>query len=280
MSWRPSRRSPDSAETPEGVAASPRFDRLEVDLRAGEVSVTGDGETRSWRLDTPEAFDAVSTAWVRAGWDVKYVYSFTWLGRPVIQLPDDLLRIQEVIWRLQPDLIVETGVAHGGALVFYASLCALLGRGRVVGVDIEIRPHNRSALEAHPLRGLFDLIEGSSTDERVVEEVRDLARDAEVVMVLLDSDHSKAHVRAELEAYGPIVTVGSYIVVMDGIMRELAGAPRSDPTWGWNNPLAAVEAFLADHPEFADEEPEWPFNEGVVQSRVTYWPRAFLRRMR
>src|SRR5919197_4658487 len=153
--------------------------------------VADGGAPRELAFDDPEAFDIVSRAWLRLGWDVKYVYSFTWLGRPIIQLPEDMLRIQEVIYRLKPDVIVETGVAHGGSLVFYASLCKAMGKGRVIGIDIEIRPHNRLAIEKHELGGYIELFEGSSIDPDVVDRVRRSVSDAQTVIVVLDSDHTK-----------------------------------------------------------------------------------------
>lgn len=252
---------------------------LTIDEVAGVVIAAGpEGETVH-RLDSPEAFRLVSKAWIRCGWDTKYVYSFSWMGRPVIQLPEDMVRIQEVIYRVKPDVVVETGVAHGGSLIFYASLFEAMGRGRVVGIDIEIRPHNRRAIEAHEMKPRITLIEGSSVAPEVVGEVRGLIAPGETVLVLLDSNHTKAHVLAELEAYAPLVTPGSYIVATDGIMKEVVGAPRTAPDWSWNNPLDAAAEFAARHPEFVLEEPAFPFNEGVVTERVTYWPRGFLRRL-
>jgi cephalosporin hydroxylase len=254
---------------------------VSVDLEASTVTVTRrDGDVQTLPLGSAEGFDAVSRAWIRAGWDAKYVYSFTWLGRPLIQLPEDMLRLQEVIYDVAPDVVVETGVAHGGALVFYASLLHAMGRGRVIGVDVEIRPHNRDALERHRLSPLMTLIEGDSTDLAIVQRVRDEIVPGERVLVVLDSNHTKEHVLAELEAYSGFVTTGSYIVAMDGIMESLAGAPRSGDDWDWNNPKAATEEFVELHPEFAIVEPEFAFNEGAVSRRVTYWPSAFLERLR
>ena len=143
-------------------------------------------EDREFDLSDPEAFDLISRAWLRSGWDVKYVYGFSWLGRPVIQLPEDMLRIQEVIYDIKPDVIVETGVAHGGSLIFYASLCTAIGKGRVIGVDIEIRPHNRSAIEEHRLSPMITLVEGSSIDNQTVNSVREQIGASETVLVLLD----------------------------------------------------------------------------------------------
>lgn len=252
---------------------------LTIDERRGEVVVQqGDGVRRTLRMDTPEAFEAVSSAWLRCGWDVKYVYSFTWLGRPLIQLPEDVVRMQELVWRVQPDVIVETGVAHGGSLVFYASLFAALGKGRVIGVDIDIRAPNRAAIEAHVLAPRIALIEGSSVAPATLEAVRAAIRPGERVLVVLDSDHTRAHVAAELAAYAPLVTPGSYLVACDGIMADFAAAPRGDPQWSWDNPVSAIEDFLAHSTEFVADEPAFAFNEGGVRSRVTYWPRSFLRR--
>jgi cephalosporin hydroxylase len=229
-------------------------------------------------IGSPEAFRIISQAWLRSGWDAKYVYSFTWLGRPIIQLPEDLMRIQELIFTLQPDLIVETGVAHGGSLIFYASLCQAMAKGRVVGVDREIRPQNRKAIETHDLFSRITLIEGDSVNPKTIAKVREYVPPRGCVLILLDSLHSKDHVRAELEAYSPFVTRGSYIVAMDGIMGQLAGAPRTHPDWTWNNPKQAALEFAAEHSDFAIVEPGFPFNEGAITERVTYWPGAFLRR--
>lgn len=251
---------------------------ITIDPDKDEVTVDTPEGVRTYGLSSPEAFAAISKVWLRAGWDAKYVYSFTWHGRPIIQLPDDVMRIQEVVFSVAPDVIVETGVAHGGSLVFYAGLCKIMGKGRVVGVDVEIRPHNRTAIEAHPLASYVSLIEGSSIDPQVVDQVRGHIADGESVLVTLDSNHTKDHVLAELRAYGPMVTSGSYIVAMDGIMGDLVGAPRTGADWGWNNPREAALEFARETDDFVIEEPPKPFNEGLVEERVTYWPDGFLRR--
>lgn len=252
---------------------------MKIDFDKAIVEVAGpDGQVRQLPFASAEAFREVSKAWLRVGWDTKYVYGFTWLGRPIIQLPDDMIRLQEVIYRLRPDVIVETGIAHGGSLIYSASLCQMIGKGRVIGVDIEIRPHNRQAIEAHPLSSYITMFEGSSTATETVLKVREQIRPGESVIVLLDSCHTRDHVLAELEAYGPMITKGSYIVAMDGIMQDVVGAPRTSPDWTTNNPQFAVKDFLAKHPEFALEEPPFAFNEGLVTDRVTYWPNAFLTR--
>jgi cephalosporin hydroxylase len=251
-----------------------------LDEQAGTVTVrTEHGETVH-AMASAAGLAAASAAWLRAGWDAKHVYSFSWLGRPIIQLPEDMIRLQEVIWALQPDVILETGVAHGGSLIFYASLCRAIGRGRVIGVDIEIRPPNRAAIEAHPLAGLITLIEGNSVAPEQVERVAALIAPGETVLVLLDSNHSKDHVLAELRAYGPLVSPGSWIVACDGIMAAVAGGPRTRPDRSWNNPLSAVEAFLAERDDFALDIPAFPFNESVIERPVSYWPNGWLRRRR
>lgn len=252
--------------------------RLTIDCARRVVEVESDGMARSLPFDSQEAFAAVSDAWLQVGWDAKHVYTFTWLGRPIIQLPEDMFRVQEVVSSLQPDVIVETGVAHGGSLIFYASLAKALGRGRVIGVDIDIRPHNRAAIESHPLFDFITLIEGSSTAPAVVDQVGRLISPDDTVMVMLDSGHSKDHVLGELEAYSPFVTVGSYIVAADGIMQDLVGAPRSNDDWAWNNPRSAAAEFLSRHGDFTMATPEFLFNESVLQRPVTYWPEGWLRR--
>lgn len=251
---------------------------IKVDIEQGVVSVEEAGVTSTHRLDTPEAFKIISDVWLRAGWDNKHVYTFTWLGRPLIQLPEDMFRLQELIHSLRPDVIIETGVAHGGSLVFYASLCKAMDCGRVIGVDIEIRPHNRAAIESHFLSSLITLVEGSSIDPSVVERVGSQIAPGERVIVLLDSCHTKEHVLAELSAYARLVSPGSYIVAMDGIMEKVVGGPRTQPDWSWNNPRQAALEFVRDNPEFAIEEPEFVFNESNISERVTYWPSAFIKR--
>jgi len=252
--------------------------RLVIDTDTQRLEIEDGGERREMALYTPEAFAALSRHWVRVGWSQKYSYGFTWLSRPVIQLPEDLIRTQEAIWSTAPDVIVETGVAHGGSLIFYASLCELMGKGHVIGVDIEIRPHNRAAIEAHPLASRISLIEGSSIDPSTVGRVSAAIPPGSKVLVLLDSNHTKSHVRAELEAYAPLVTPGSYIVATDGIMCDLHDVPGGKDDWVWDHATAAAAEFAAAHPEFALEYPPRPFREGAIEEPVTYWPEGWLRR--
>lgn len=256
------------------------INKITIDTDNDVVIVHEDGGDRQLAMDTPEAFSAVSKAWLRCGWDTKYVYGFSWMGRPIIQLPEDMIRIQELIYTLKPDVVVETGVAHGGSLIYYASLFRAIGKGRTIGVDIEIRPHNRAAIESHELFDYITLIEGSSTDPDIVGQVRDQIAPGETVLVILDSNHLKDHVSAELEAYSPLVTPGSYVVACDGIMGLVAGGPRTEPDWTWDNPEEAAREFVKKNPDFVIEEPAFPFNEGAITERVTYWPSAYIKRVR
>jgi cephalosporin hydroxylase len=181
----------------------------------------------------------------------RYTYNFNWFGRPIIQLPEDILTMQEIILRVKPDLIIETGVAHGGSLVFSASMLELLGEGEVVGVEIEIRPHNREAIEKHPLSKRIKLIEGSSVDESIVERVRAEARGKRRVMVFLDSNHTHEHVLRELEFYSPLVTKDSYLVVFDTGIEDMPEGTYPERPWGkGNNPKTAVWEFLKRNDRF------------------------------
>jgi cephalosporin hydroxylase len=187
----------------------------------------------------------------------RYSYNFSWLGRPIIQFPDDIVAMQEIIWRVKPDLIVETGIAHGGSLILWASLLHLLGGdGQVVGIDVEIRPANRSEIEGHPLSSRITMIEGSSVDAAVVERVHDLARARQRALVVLDSNHTHDHVARELELYSPFVRRGSYLIVMDTVVEEMPADFYPDRPWGpGNNPKTAVEAFLKSNNRFeVDQE--------------------------
>jgi cephalosporin hydroxylase len=250
---------------------------ITIDQDAGTITV--DGTTLP--MASPEAFRILSDAWMDAALRVKHLYTFTWMGRPVIQYADDLLRLQEIVYRVQPDVIVETGVAHGGSLIFHASLCKVLGRGRVIGIDVEIRPHNRAAIEAHALAPFITLFEGSSIDPAVVSSVKAAITPGETVLVVLDSNHTKAHVRAELDAYAALVTNGSYIVAMDGhVMEAAARAPRAEADWATNNPNAAVREFVGEHPDFTMETSSFLFNESTLTEAMSGFYGGVLKRIR
>jgi cephalosporin hydroxylase len=251
---------------------------LTIDDAAGMLSVEEGGRISRHPLYSREAFELLSHQWLRLGWNQKYTYTFSWLGRPIIQLPEDLIRVQEVIYRLKPDVIVETGVAHGGTLVFYATLCKAMGRGRVIGIDIDIRAHNRTAIENHELASYITLVSGDSIAADTVAQVHSLVGAGEQALVILDSCHNKAHVAAELDAYSDLVKAGSYIVATDGFMQFLSNVPRGSESWNWDHPSAAAAEFAAAHPEFVLDQPPWPFNESELSENVTHWPGAWLRR--
>jgi len=211
--------------------------------------IRDNGENRPL-LEIARAFTAASTV-------PKYSYNFSWLGRPIIQYPQDIVAMQELIWTVQPDLIVETGIAHGGSLIFYASLLELnaaCGGPRdaaVLGIDIDIRAHNRQAIEAHPLFKRISMIQGSSVAPEIMEQVRAAARGKQRVLVCLDSNHTHDHVLAELQAYAPLTSVGSYCVVFDTLIDDLPADRYPDRPWGpGDNPKTAVREYLRSHPEF------------------------------
>ena len=231
---------------------------------------TSEGE-REIDIYSPEGFDVVANLWTRANWQRKLSYEVTWLGISIIQLPEDILMVQELIWKNRPDVIVESGVAHGGALILYASLLELLGRGRVIGVDIEIRKYNRLAIESHPSSRRIALIEGSSTDKATFEAVRTRIQPSESVMVMLDSNHTRDHVRAELELYAPLIGPGGYMVVFDEVMPMVADAPNGKPSWDLDNPLEAVRDFLTAHPDFE-------VDRSYERLATSYCRNGFLRR--
>jgi cephalosporin hydroxylase len=254
--------------------------KVTIDTETAALITHGAEGDRSLPLYSRDSFEVLSNLWVKVGWNQKYVYTFSWMGRPIIQLPEDMIRMQEVIWQVRPTVIIETGVAHGGSLIYYASLLRLLGdKGRVVGVDIEIKPHNRAAIEAHEMAPLITLIEGDSTADAVLAEVAKHVSSDDTVLVVLDSDHSKTHVLRELEAYNRFVTPGSYIVATDGVMMWLSDVPRGRTEWRDDNPEAAAREFVGLNDGFVLEQPEWPFNESELGTNVTHWPGAWLRRV-
>jgi cephalosporin hydroxylase len=206
----------------------------------------------------------------------KYSYNFRWMGRPIIQYPQDIVALQEIIWQVQPDCIIETGIAHGGSIIFFASMLELLGNnGVVIALDIDIRKHNRTEIERHPMSKRITMIEGSSVDPTIARRVAMLASKQSRILVVLDSDHTHGHVLAELCLYAPLVSVGSYCVVFDGVIEDMAKGFYSDRNWGpGNNPKTAVNEFLKSNSQFViDRELE---NKLVV----TAAPSGYLRRIK
>lgn len=186
----------------------------------------------------------------------QYSYNFSWMGRPIIQYPQDMIAMQEIIWEIKPDYIIETGIAHGGSLIYYASLLELIGHGEVIGIDIDIREHNRKEIEAHPMMKRIKMLQGSSIDKKNVEEIKNLVGDNKKIIVCLDSNHTHEHVMNELELYSPFVSTGSYIVVFDTIVEDLPeGYFSQKRPWGIsNNPKTAVQQFLKENDNFVVDE--------------------------
>lgn len=206
--------------------------------------------------------------------DRKYSYNFTWLGRPIIQYPQDILAMQEIIWQVKPDLIIETGIAHGGSLILYASLLEIIGKGIVLGIDIDIRNHNRFEIEKHPMFRRIKMIQGSSISNDVVNQVADIVKENKVILVVLDSNHTHDHVLQELVLYSPFVSVNSYLVVFDTVIEDLPSDLFSDRPWRkGNNPKTAVWEFLKTNKQFEMDK--------TIENKllITVAPDGFLKRV-
>jgi cephalosporin hydroxylase len=256
----------------------PSGEVITIDTNANTVTVKSQDQEQTWAMESPEAFEAASRGWLRVGWDVKHLYSFTWLGRPLLQLPEDMIRVQELIWKIRPDVILETGVAHGGSLLFNATICQVMEHGRVIGVERGLFPENRDALKNHVLSDYITVVEGDSVDPKTVNEVKGLIKSGEKVLLILDSNHSYDHVLSELRAYSSLVAKDSFIIVCDGIIIDLVGAPRSQSDWAENNPLVAARDFTKENPGFKVVNPEFLFNESLVGKPPTYWKGGYLQR--
>jgi cephalosporin hydroxylase len=219
-------------------------------------------------------------SFMRESVEPKYSYNFTWMGRPIIQYPQDMVAMQEIVWDIKPDLIIETGIAHGGSLIFFAAMLELIAscggeEGEVLGIDIDIRKHNREAIEEHPMFKRISMIEGSSIDSDIITQVLEKAKGKKRVLVCLDSNHTHDHVLAELEAYAPLTSVGSYCVVFDTLIEDMPENAYPDRPWGHgDNPKTAVWEYLKSHSEFEIDE--------SVHNKllITVAPDGFLKRVK
>lgn len=202
-------------------------------------------------LKRDEDVQALSRIWLREITPHKYAYNFSWMGRPIIQFPQDMIAMQEIVWRVRPEVIVETGIAHGGSLVYYASLLELIGQGEVIGIDIDIRAHNRADILEHPMARRITMVEGSSIDQKTVDEIKARVAGRRAIVVL-DSNHTHDHVLAELKAYAPLTCLGGYCVVMDTLVEDMPERlAATDRPWGpGNNPKTAVAEFLKSRSDF------------------------------
>ncbi len=249
-----------------------------------------EGQKEIEQLGADEKLSQLTREWFDRANAHKYSYHFEWLGRPIIQYPQDMVAMQELIWSVQPDLIIETGIAHGGSLIFSASMLALLdlcdaknsanemqspSDRKVLGVDIDIRSHNRAALKEHPLYGRISMIEGSSIDRDIISQVHQFAEPYNRILVCLDSNHTRDHVMKELEAYSPLVSKDSYCVVFDTVIEDMQEELSADRPWGKNNnPKTAVWEFLKSHPEFEIDK--------SIQNKllITVAPDGYLKRVK
>ena len=254
--------------------------KITIDTEARTLTAGEGPDAVTHGLYSKESFELLSEQWLRVGWSLEYYSTFSWMGLPIVQLPEDLMRLQEVLFDLRPEVIVETGVYRGGSLMFLATQCKALDRGRVVGIDIEIPSDVRSAVEGHALAPWITLIEGDSVATPAIEQVAKQVDGAGSVLVILDSNHSKAHVSRELAAYADFVTPGSYLVVADGVMKDLADVPGADPGWADDNPCAASREFLAARDDFEQVQPAKPLADTPLVHTPTYWPQAWLRKKR
>lgn len=240
-------------------------------------------ERRIAELKENKEFDETSLNWTKDAFDVQYQYNFDWLGRPIIQIPTDIVAIQELIWSVRPDLIIEAGIAHGGSLILSASMLALLDikdgqyepkNRKVLGLDIDIRSHNREAIESHPLSYLIQMIEGSSIQEDTINEVHEVASAYNKILVLLDSMHTRDHVLSELDAYAPLVSKGSYCVVYDTIIENLPKGYWPDRPWDvGNSPKNAIDSWIQGRDDFV-------IDANVTQKlKISSNPGGFLKRV-
>jgi len=219
-------------------------------------------------------FNDLTTQWTIRSAELKYTYNFSWMGRPIIQFPQDMIAMQEIIWEVKPDLIVETGIAHGGSLIYYASLMELLGgNGHILGIDIDIRAHNRMEIEKHPMSKRITMFEGSAIADEMAEKVQKFAANYKTILLVLDSNHTHDHVLTELRLYSPLVTPGSYCVVFDTVVEDMPPGSYSDRPWDkGDNPKTAVWEFLKENSDFEIDK--------TIQDKllITVAPDGYLKR--
>lgn len=225
-------------------------------------------------LYSKEGLEMLSNLWVKVSTEFKMMYELTWLGRPIIQYGSDMIMLQQLIWDIKPDIFVETGIAHGGSLIYTASLFELMGNnGQVIGIDVEIRAHNRTAIEQHPLFKRIKMIEGSSIADSTIKELEKNLTSGKKICVMLDSNHSKDHVLKEMQLYSKYVSVGSYLIVQDGAQAWVSDIPRGKKEWKEDNPLAAIEEFLKTNKDFE-------IDPGFTRLGITSSPSGYLKKIK
>lgn len=225
-------------------------------------------------LYSKEGLEMLSNLWLKVAVEYKLNYELSWMGRPIIQFGSDMIMLQELIWEIKPDIFIEAGIAHGGSLIYTASLFELMAtNGQVIGIDVEIRPHNKIAIEQHPMFKRITMIEGSSVDSKTVESLKNFIKKDKSIAVMLDSNHSKEHVLKELEIYSKIVTIGSYLIVQDGAQEWVSDIPRGKPEWKEDNPLVAIEEFLKNNDNYI-------IDEKYTRLGITQSPSGYLKRIK
>jgi cephalosporin hydroxylase len=225
-------------------------------------------------LYSREGLEMLSNLWLKVAVEYKLNYELSWMGRPIIQFGSDMILLQELLWEIKPDIFIETGIAHGGSLIYTASLFELMDtNGIVIGIDVEIRPHNKIAIEGHSMFKRITMIEGSSVDSKTLETLEKLIENGKSIAVMLDSNHSKDHVLRELEIYSKIVTVGSYLIVQDGAQEWVSDIPRGKSEWKYDNPLVAIEEFLKHNDNFI-------IDEKYTRLGITQSPSGYLKRIK
>ena len=225
-------------------------------------------------LYSQEGLAMLSNLWIKAAAEFKLMYELTWMGRPIIQFGTDMIMLQELIWKVKPDVFIETGIAHGGSLIYTASLFELMENdGQVIGIDVEIRAHNRVAIEAHSMFKRIKMIEGSSIADSTILELEALLDSGKTTMVMLDSNHSRDHVLNEMRLYSKYINVGSYLIVQDGAQEWVSDIPRGKPEWKEDNPLAAIDLFLKENDDFE-------IDETYTRLGITQSPSGYLRRIK
>jgi len=222
------------------------------------------------KLYTKEGFEMLSNLWIKVAAEFKVNYELTWLGRPIIQFGSDMIMLQELIWEVKPDIFIETGIAHGGSLIYTASLFEMIGNGRVIGIDIDIREHNKVAILAHPMFKRISMIEGSSVADSTILALEKQLESGKKIMVMLDSNHSREHVLNEINLYSKYIPIGSYLIVQDGAQKWVADIPRGKAEWMDDNPLNAIDDFLKVNSDFV-------VDETYTRLWITQSPKGFLK---
>jgi len=253
--------------------------KLLINTSTKKVHITKEYSKLNLSLYSKKAFNSLSNFWLEYIWNQKYTYRFTWLGFPIIQLPDDIINIQELIYKERPKYIVETGVAHGGSIIFYASLVKLLNLKKVIGIEKKIKKKNLTNLQKDPLKNYFKIMQGDSTSEEIVKKVKSIIKKNKT-LVILDSNHSSEHVYKELVAYSNILQKKSLIVATDGIVDFMQFAPRRLKYNKKGGPILAIKKFLSENKKFKQINPTNLFNESNVDQNVTHWQNGWIRKIK